>query len=337
MKRLWVVLTLLVMPVFSQIRPGHQLPEGTYHPAREREIDIQDYKADLHFDMDKEEITGAATLTFTSLRTALAEFSLDAADLQIKVMNLPGNNGTPSYEVKDRKLRIRMPRALNPGQAAVLTIEYACRPKTGMYFFPKTATRSAQAWNYGEGGLHYAWLPIYNDTNDRFTAEFSVTVARPYSVLSNGRLIETRDNPDRTRTFRWVQDKPVPNYLLTIDVGEFARIPIGEARAGSNGIPLAAWCSPGMEETAKFAFRDTPRMVEFEADDAIAAAAVRFGADPEVERILICTPDKDMAQLVVDDRIVLRDRRRGITYNRDGVLGIPSAPSGRSAGFCAGL
>ena len=38
-------------------------------------------------------------------------------------------------------------------------------------------------------------------------------------------------------------------------------------------------------------------MVEFEADDAIAAAAVRFGADQRVERILICTPDKDMAQL----------------------------------------
>jgi 5'-3' exonuclease len=61
-------------------------------------------------------------------------------------------------------------------------------------------------------------------------------------------------------------------------------------------------------------------MVELEADDAIGTAAVRFAADPAVERIVICTPDKDMAQLVVDDRIVLRDRRRGITYDRDGVL-----------------
>jgi 5'-3' exonuclease len=61
-------------------------------------------------------------------------------------------------------------------------------------------------------------------------------------------------------------------------------------------------------------------MVEFEADDAIGAAAVRFGADPAVDRIVICTPDKDMAQLVVDERIVLRDRRRAITYDRAGVL-----------------
>jgi 5'-3' exonuclease len=60
--------------------------------------------------------------------------------------------------------------------------------------------------------------------------------------------------------------------------------------------------------------------VEFEADDAIGAAAARFAADPEVERILICTPDKDMAQCVIDDRVVLRDRRRQITYDRAGVL-----------------
>jgi 5'-3' exonuclease len=61
-------------------------------------------------------------------------------------------------------------------------------------------------------------------------------------------------------------------------------------------------------------------MVELEADDAIGTAAARFGADPAVERIVICTPDKDMAQCVVAERIVLRDRRRGITYDRAGVL-----------------
>ena len=62
-------------------------------------------------------------------------------------------------------------------------------------------------------------------------------------------------------------------------------------------------------------------MVEFEADDAIAAACVRFAADPAVEQVLICTPDKDMAQLVRDERVVLLDRRRRITYDEAGVHG----------------
>ena len=60
-------------------------------------------------------------------------------------------------------------------------------------------------------------------------------------------------------------------------------------------------------------------MVEFEADDAIAAACRRFAAEPIVDRILVCTPDKDMAQLVEGGRVVLLDRRRAIAYDDAGV------------------
>ena len=60
-------------------------------------------------------------------------------------------------------------------------------------------------------------------------------------------------------------------------------------------------------------------MVEFEADDAIAAAADRFAADPWVERILVCTPDKDLAQCVRGERVVLWDRRRDLVYDDAGV------------------
>jgi len=60
-------------------------------------------------------------------------------------------------------------------------------------------------------------------------------------------------------------------------------------------------------------------MVEFEADDAIAAACARFSADPDVEQVLVCTPDKDMAQCVRDARVVLWDRRRDTIYDEDGV------------------
>jgi 5'-3' exonuclease len=51
-------------------------------------------------------------------------------------------------------------------------------------------------------------------------------------------------------------------------------------------------------------------MIEFEADDALATGAVRFVDGPEVEQVLICTPDKDMAQCVRGSRIVCFDRMR---------------------------
>jgi 5'-3' exonuclease len=61
-------------------------------------------------------------------------------------------------------------------------------------------------------------------------------------------------------------------------------------------------------------------MVEFEADDALATAAARYGADPSVERVLICTPDKDLAQCVQGTRVVCFDRMRRKLLDEDGVL-----------------
>jgi 5'-3' exonuclease len=60
-------------------------------------------------------------------------------------------------------------------------------------------------------------------------------------------------------------------------------------------------------------------MVEVEADDAMASAAAVAAADPRVEQVLICTPDKDLAQCVVDDRVVQVDRRRDVTIGAAGV------------------
>lgn len=69
-------------------------------------------------------------------------------------------------------------------------------------------------------------------------------------------------------------------------------------------------------------------MVEWEADDALATAAVKLADAPGVSRILVCTPDKDLAQVVQDGRVVLRDRRRNLTYDEAGVRakwGVPPA------------
>lgn len=88
-------------------------------------------------------------------------------------------------------------------------------------------------------------------------------------------------------------DAGVPSELL-------AQFPVAEAAIEALGLVL--W-----------------PMVEFEADDAIAAAADRFAPDARLERIVICTPDKDLAQSVRGDRVVLWDRRRDVVYDEAGV------------------
>jgi 5'-3' exonuclease len=67
-------------------------------------------------------------------------------------------------------------------------------------------------------------------------------------------------------------------------------------------------------------------MIEYEADDALASAAAIAAADPRVDRVLVCTPDKDLAQTVRGTRVVQMDRRARTIRDEAGVVakfGVP--------------
>ncbi|HEY1263653.1 MAG TPA: 5'-3' exonuclease H3TH domain-containing protein [Terriglobales bacterium] len=69
-------------------------------------------------------------------------------------------------------------------------------------------------------------------------------------------------------------------------------------------------------------------MVEFEADDALAAAALKASSDSRVDRVIICTPDKDLAQCVRGTRVVQLNRRTRVFCDEAGVIqkfGVPPA------------
>ncbi len=86
-----------------------------------------------------------------------------------------------------------------------------------------------------------------------------------------------------------------------IDPSLLAQFPLAEEAASALGIVV--W-----------------PMVEFEADDALATAAHRFRQDPRVDQVIVCSPDKDLAQLVTQDRVVCWDRRRDIVYDEAAVI-----------------
>jgi 5'-3' exonuclease len=85
---------------------------------------------------------------------------------------------------------------------------------------------------------------------------------------------------------------------------------------------------PLLEETLKAAGIVVWGMVEFEADDALAAGAFAAANDPRVDHVIICTPDKDLAQCVRGTRVVQLNRRTGVTRDEAGVIqkfGVPPA------------
>lgn len=262
-----LVLSLLAFPAptLAALPAGHALPDGALQAVRERQVDILDLVTDLRIDLDKREVSGSASITLTPLQDDLSSVSLDAAKMDITSVHLlqDGQSDNLKYNWTNRQLHIDLPREFHPGEQLTLQVLYKVRPASGLYFFPKTEQRSAEAWNYGEGGRHYGWLPLYNDTNDRFTLDMTVTVAKPNLALGNGLLQEVRENADGTRSFHWVQDKPIANYLLALNVGEFVEIPLAKAKVGEREVPLSVWAHKGEEERAAFAFGRTPQMVEF--------------------------------------------------------------------------
>jgi 5'-3' exonuclease len=76
-------------------------------------------------------------------------------------------------------------------------------------------------------------------------------------------------------------------------------------------------------------------MVEFEADDALAAAAGKAAADPRVDKVFICTPDKDLAQSVRGTRVVQMDRRARTIRDEAGVVARFGVPPGSIPDYLA--
>jgi 5'-3' exonuclease len=96
-----------------------------------------------------------------------------------------------------------------------------------------------------------------------------------------------------------------------------------------DGIDPDLWAQfPLLEETLTALGVAVWPMIEFEADDALAAAAAKAAEDPRVDKVYICTPDKDLAQSVRGTRVVQMDRRARTTRDEAGVIqkfGVPPA------------
>ncbi len=88
-----------------------------------------------------------------------------------------------------------------------------------------------------------------------------------------------------------------------------------------SGIDPLLWNQfPLVEEGLRALGVPTFSMIEYEADDGLAAAAALSAADDRVEQVRIWTPDKDLAQCVVGDRVVQYDRRNDKVVDHDGVI-----------------
>jgi aminopeptidase N len=159
---------------------------------------------------------------------------------------------------------------------------------------------------YGENGLHANWLPIYNDTNDKFSSEMIVTVPSPYAVISNGKLVATTNHSNGLRVYHWLQTQPHPNYLISIYVGDYEK---GDLPSAFGNIPLSYWVPRGTLKEGAYAFRNTTAMVEFFSN-----------------KFSYKYPWDKYDQIAVPDYAIGAMEHTGVTGHRASVLRDESAP-----------
>ncbi len=147
---------------------------------------------------------------------------------------------------------------------------------------------------------HYYAMPSARDTDGREVGAVRGVLASVLGMISEGATHVAVATDHVIESFR---NQLWPGYKTGAGVEPdlLAQFPLLEEIISAAGI--AVW-----------------PMVEFEADDALAAAAVAAARDARVDRVILCTPDKDLAQCVHGTRVVQLNRRTRVTFDEPGVI-----------------
>lgn len=257
--------------VAGQARSVEQrgVPPSRYIPSHD--FGTRNITLNLHFDWEKEQAIGTATITFSPLVPNLQNVQLDAANMTFNSIKLA--SGTPLRFVTDtqnEQLRVALDHAYQPSDTVTIVVDYhtngvvrgrSVNGGSGLTFIKPTTDdpkRPRQIWSQGESEYNHYWFPCYDHPNDFFTSEIIATVEKPLSVISNGKLVSTRSNSDGTRTFDWKIDQPHASYLTSIVVGEYA--PVESTYAG---IPVITNVYPSEVEEGRISAARIADMVRF--------------------------------------------------------------------------
>ena len=114
-------------------------------------------------------------------------------------------------------------------------------------------------WTQGESEETHHWLPCYDYPNERATSEMIITAEKPLFVLSNGLLVETKENAGNTTTYHWKMNVPHASYLISLAASDFA---VYHDRAGD--LPVDYYVAKHVDEaTARRFMGKTPQMIRF--------------------------------------------------------------------------
>lgn len=271
-------------------KPAWVSKKGPNRPTRTLKNDILHTQLDLRFDWLRQHALGSATITFKPYFYPQKTLELDAKGFDIKgIFQLDTLTSIDSatkqqvrqfifdtleYTYDKRLLTVKLRRTYSRFDTLHVLIDYVAKPNElpagivgskgdkGLYFINADGLEEGkpqQIWTQGQTEYNSCWMPTVDSPNEKMTQDFRLTVENRFKTLSNGRLIESKINPDSTRTDRWVQKLSHAPYLAAFVVGDFA-VARDTIR---NGLELSYYVEPQYAPHAKAIFGRTREMIQF--------------------------------------------------------------------------
>src|SRR3989449_502154 len=249
----------LAAPVAAQSK-AERVVNDAY--TRSHDYDLVHQRIEVrNFDWDSPSLDGRVTTTLVALRPGLDSVILDAGK-RLVVSRVADARGTTLRSAAHGDTLVVYPaRALAFHDTLRFSIDYHARIDNGRgltFIEPEGQEhRPRQIWSQGEDDNNHYWFPTYDFPNDKMTWELAATVPRQYTVVSNGRLVADRSNPDGTHTVTWRQDPRSATYLVSLIVAPLVRL-----ADTWRGIPVEYYVYRADSSRARRLFDVTPDMIE---------------------------------------------------------------------------
>ncbi len=305
-----------------------QYPGSTIHYPPLFSFSIDNMLLKIEPDLNNSILSNCEQIIEVTAIKDLNQIILNVAELKIHKISSSAIS-ILDYQIiqKEDKLIIILGETLKKGNTIDLSIIYSAgyyylngsftinKPKNGFHFIASTfekKSQAKQAWTQGQASESRYWFPCLDYPNIKIPVTLQIKSPQDYIVISNGKLISKEiDNKNNTITWKWEEKNPIPSYLVSVVIGEFAEI-----KDKYNTIPLYYyWPKEIPKEDAILSFSETPQILKF------------FENYFDIKY-----PHAKYAQVAVDEfefggmennscttltRNILHDKKTAIDYNHD--------------------
>ena len=248
----------------------------TYRAVATKSNNLKHTKLVASFNYQQSQMNGEVWLKFQPHFYPTKTLVLDAKAMDIKEIALMKGitKVKLSYTYDSLQLHIDLDKTYTAKESYTIYIKYIARPNEykglgsaairdakGMYFINPLGTdkdKPTQIWTQGETEASSVWIPTIDQTNQKTTQEFYLTVPSKYVSLSNGLLVKQTDLKNGFREDVWKMDLPHSPYLFFIGIGDYAVV-----KDSYKGKEVSYYIEKAYEKVARKIYGNTPQMIAF--------------------------------------------------------------------------